>query len=270
MNNLKTWLCLCPEDGLFEWIKRPMTSAGFALERWMPGIEIPASCTGLVVRSPIRIGTVYVRVEKVWKRFLHARYPESKLITFGFWPAEHPNYIDLLQFPRPDKALTERALKASENVVFPDTQGLELLEKLGRFFRGHDDSRQDSVSAALKSITYRLDALAAAAESKPFGDALEYILDCRDLESMGPDQNEKDKMNPLFLWRQFYSRWEAYFPLFAWTPFGAESGRLNQCVLDVNLVFQNGLKDKQTLEAVCRNIGDLHSVLNLIKQDYAG
>ena len=163
----------------------------------LKGIDI------LLVVSPFYCNNIYISAEAIWKRYLHLNSPDAIMLTAGFKTAKHSNYLDLLQLPANPQAFISRAKTAAGKWEPPFSGGLNIAEKLRRFYQGHGD---DSVTDVLHTIIR--------------------IFSIADVELKQYQTPFEELKADLFVsnavttkWRELKNRWVNYLPFFQCLPF---------------------------------------------------
>ncbi|HMQ86376.1 MAG TPA: hypothetical protein PKB07_02230 [Flavilitoribacter sp.] len=149
-------------------------------------------------------------------------------------------------------------------------QSYDLIFKLYRFFKGHDDKAADSIIAGLETIRSRMQSLFLHYQNRqgqPYLELLENILNFMDLEE---DIRPVSPTSPIAIWENFKNRWDHYFPLFEWTPFYPELQTVNQLINRCFPFFQSGWKAETELTPTVNHLNQIHSTLQQIEDDYAG
>ena len=157
----------------------------------------------LLLVCPIYCCGVYLSVEAIWKRHLQLFSPETLLLIAGFKGDRHSNYLDLFNLPADlnDFLKNTRTAKEKWEPVF--SGGLDMKEKLKRFFQGHGD---ESVTDILHKILRVLNI--AQKEMDNYHTSYEELK----TELIHPSRlSEK--------WLELKNRWVNYYPFFEFLPF---------------------------------------------------
>ncbi len=149
-------------------------------------------------------GGLYTSVFEVWKRYLAHKSPRTKLLVGGYWSDNHPNFIPLLELS-PDFDFISRLEQAYETdeewLRQLNLQGIPLLDKLQRFFKGHSDEgiidTMSRVRQSLSNAFYQMD---------------DSMVDFKEVweETLRPRKEAC---------RMMLHRWKDYEPFFKCTPF---------------------------------------------------
>lgn len=157
----------------------------------------------LLVVSPFKCNNIYISAEAIWKRYLNLNSPDTILLTAGFKAVTHSNYLDLLQLPSNPHVLLSSAKAAADKWEPPFSGGLNIAEKLRRFYQGHGD---DSVTDVLHTII-RIFSIADV-ELKQYQTSFDELK-----ENLFVRNGVTEK------WRELKNRWINYTPFFQCLPF---------------------------------------------------
>lgn len=157
----------------------------------------------LLIVNPFRCNNIYISAEAIWKKHLHLNKPDTTLLTAGFKSVKHSNYIDLLQLPDDPHAFIAQAKVAAEKWDPPFSGGLNIEDKLKRFYQGHGD---DSVTDVLHTII-RIFSIANV-EMKQYGTSFDELR--ADLFFLNGVREK---------WVVLKNRWVNYLPFFRCLPF---------------------------------------------------
>lgn len=160
---------------------------------------------GVVAPAPAWGQAAYLSVEALWWRFLRQHYPTHRLLLASFQTSRHPNQLDLLALPEAPLAWRNLTEPAHQQEKPPASGGMDLEDKLRRFFSGHGE---DSVIAVIN----RLRLIVQMAEREVVMEQTPYPEVYRDL--LAPAQLAAK-------WSEWQNRWVNYYPLFQQTPFAA-------------------------------------------------
>lgn len=189
-------------DALNGYFKR----SGFNLKTFLlPSVDTAQinNSKYLLLISPFLINGIYVSAENIWKKYLYLEFPNTRLISVGFKKAEAKNHLDLLQRPKELKTFLQEAKKVSEDWSPIDTGGLNMQEKLNRFFEGHGkESVTDELEKILRILTIAKD------EINEFQVDYETVKKELILENRVPQK-----------WQYLNNRWYSYKPYFKCLPF---------------------------------------------------
>jgi len=182
----------------------------------------------IILSSPMYIDGVYVSAEGLWKNYLEYHTPEAILLIAGFLEAKHPNYLDLLKLPKKLEAVLSDAKTASDNWPPVTTDGLDMMEKIHRFFEGHgDESLTDAFDKILRTLRI------AGDELKVHNDSYEEVKNDLLLPSKLPAK-----------WTILKSRWANYFPYFQCLPFFELFKEIEQWLLEIDPFFETGCEQE--------------------------
>ncbi|MGH1433549.1 MAG: hypothetical protein ACRBG0_03720 [Lewinella sp.] len=174
--------------------------------------ELLPEAFGLMLLLPAWGSGAYLDSSCLWQHFLAAQYPHLRLLMASYEQVDHVNHLDLLRLADYDAAWWQQTQEAHITEELPYFTGIDLSEKLKRFFAGHGD---DSVVAVLSRIR------------------LVVQMASRELQKMQTPYSEiyADLVAPAQLankWREWRNRWINYYPLFEYTPL---AGNLEQIAL---------------------------------------
>lgn len=156
----------------------------------------------LILRSPVKVGSILVSPEQTWKKYLAEQAPNCKFIIAGFAEAQHRNYLDLLNLPNDFAGFVHHALTVAQDWEPINTGASDMSKKLDNFFSGHGkDSIVDILSKINVPLKMALDKYHRQ-EPKNFGKLASDFL-------FGLTDN----------WLDFERRWQRYFFLFHCLPY---------------------------------------------------
>lgn len=191
----------------------------------------PSDFTGipfLLIVSPFKCNKIYVSAEAIWKKFLYLNSPDTILLIAGFKSAKHSNYIDLLQLPTdPHKFLAE-ARSVAEKWNPPFSGGLNIEEKLQRFYQGHGD---ESVTDVLYTII-RIFSIADV-EMKQYGTSFEELREDLFIKNAVTQK-----------WQELKNRWVNYLPFFRCLPFWTVFSEVDQMFDHIDLFFNSEFSEE--------------------------
>lgn len=153
--------------------------------------------------SPLNCNNIYISPETIWKKYLQLNNPDAIFLTAGFKSVQHSNYLDLLQLPENLPAFIDQAKPASQKWEPPFSGGLDIKEKLRRFYQGHGD---ESVTDILYTII-RIFSIADV-EMKRYGTPFRELSQELFTQNAVPEK-----------WRELKNRWTNYLPFFQCLPF---------------------------------------------------
>lgn len=159
--------------------------------------------TYLCLCTPVFFHNTYMATAKLWKNYLSVHHPNTKLLTIGFQAASHSNHIDLLQWPANLKEYLAKAATVSESWQPVKEEGLDVEQRLHRFFEGHGD---ESLTDVLHKILRVL--IMARDEVKHHQVAYEEVY-----RELIKNSHIREK------WDLLINRWVNYLPYFRGLPF---------------------------------------------------
>ncbi len=237
----------------YPYVLRPLLCAqGYELIPYVIGDAIKGVFFFLF--SPVWISEHFISCDASWKKYLQAQHPQVKLITVGIQQAEHPNYIDMLRLPTDFQSFLAQAQPASAHWTPINTGGIDMQEKLQRFFEGHGTDSVDQVFSSLKmSITIIKDQIEAG-------------------EIFSRIRAEYDGYkNFIETWRILKNRFSNYYPFFKCLPFFFLLQKVHNLMSKINAFFEDESKmDVNFRELqIYEHIEEMHQILNEVKK-YAG
>lgn len=152
--------------------------------------------------SPAWSNGAYLSAGELWLRHIQHIKPGGKLLLAGYQAIQHPNYLDMLQLGSSPISWWDDAPDVMNMPELPILTGIDLMDKIHRFFAGHG---QDSVVAVLSRI--RLVTQMASRELQKMHTPYSEIYE----ELIAP-ANLAEK------WTEWRSRWVNYAPLFDFSP----------------------------------------------------
>lgn len=181
--------------------------------------------------SPAWSNGAYLSAGELWLRYLQHIKPQGKLLLAGYQAINHPNYLDMLQLGSSPISWWEEAPGVMEMPELPTLTGIDLMDKLHRFFAGHG---QDSVVAVLSRI--RLVTQMANRELQKMNTPYQEIYD----ELIAP-ANLAEK------WIEWRSRWVNYAPLFEFSPIANKLRIIAELASQIEEWMMVGGKDETLL-----------------------
>lgn len=194
--------------------------------------------------SPAWNGGAYLSGSELWLRYLLDVKPTGKLLLAGYQAFEHPNYLDMLTLGASPVNWWEDAPGVTTMPTLPALIGVDLMDKLHRFFAGHG---QDSVVAVLSRI--RLVVQMASRELKKMETPYSEIF----TELVKPAQLAEK-------WGEWRSRWINYAPLFEFSPI---AGKL-QAITQASQQLEAWMLAEGVEEAPLRD-GRILEILNFVR-----
>ena len=207
--------------------------------------ELPSSY-GVMLLLPAWGGDLFLAPQNLWYRFLIQKHSHLRLFFVSYQQLSYCNHFDLLELNTYTKDDWLRVPNIAEMPKIPDFEGIDLQDKLKRFFAGHG---QDSVVATLSRI--RLVVQMASREFSGMQTPYEDIF----RELVQPAQLHKK-------WVEWKNRWIYYYPLFQYTPFAANLKKIATLTNTLEEWMRSGGQD----EALIRN-GQVLSVLNEVRSE---
>lgn len=228
-----------------------LTQQEYTLLSWPPKQsereELMASADAFMIFSPLLIKGNYIAAEELWKRYLELHSPHLKLICASFRAAQGSNDVDLLNLPGDWADFLEQAQPIGQLGAFTPCGGLDLCEKLSRFFAGHG---QESVIALLN----RLRMLVQMAH--------------REVVQLNANYDEvySELLAPAALahkWAEWQNRWDNYAAFFQAAPFADVFNHLEEVMPPLAQWMQQGGIDPAPLRE-----GKVLAVLDEIKREF--
>lgn len=161
---------------------------------------------GIMLMLPVWGGNAYLSSVALWQQYLQAQAPKARLVMASFQSDfQHSNHLDILRLSDYHATWWDDCQTVDHMEELPPLIGVDLSEKLKRFFAGHG---QDSIVAVLSRIR------------------LVVQMASRELQKMDTPYEEifQDLVAPAELglkWREWRNRWINYYPLFEYTPIAA-------------------------------------------------
>lgn len=182
----------------------------------------------IILSSPIYVDGVYVSAEGLWKNYLEYHCPKAILLIASFTEVSHSNYLDLLQLPDKFADFLPKAKLANEKWGPVKSDGLDMMEKIHRFFEGHgDESLTDAFDKILRTLRIA-------------GDELK-------VHHATYEEVKKELLLPNNLpakWIVLKSRWANYFPYFQCLPFFDYFKQIETCLLEIDPFFETGCEQE--------------------------
>lgn len=235
-----------------------VTHAGFRLQRINPVEEhwqslLPEAFALLLVLPAWGRGAC-LNPLPLWQKHLAEHSPDVRLLMTSYEAIDHRNHIDLLRIVDYDANWWKQTLPMHSIDGFPAFTGIELGEKLKRFFDGHGD---ESVVAVLSRIR-RVVQMAS-----------------RELHEMQTPYAEiyTDLVAPAQLadkWREWRNRWINYYPLFTQTPLAGRLEKIAQLTKGIEPWMLDGGKNEKPLAhgTVLQVLNEMREQLQYIEQQY--
>jgi len=210
------------------------------------------SVTTLLLFTPFGYEGQYIAAQKIWAHYLRTQQPGVRFFTAGTSKAQSgvTNHLDLLDLPGslPDFFLQADSARPAQVV---DTEGVQLHDKLVRFFDGHG---KESIFDVLSDITRLLGMAESAAQR--YGDPFETV--------------KTDFLNKLPLrWTELKNRWNNYYALLLCLPVAAVLQKTDMLIAEadrrymVQICTDERLYQDQTLLNL---LHDIHKLLLKVQQ----
>ncbi len=219
-------------------------------ENWT---EELSSAHALALFVPIWGKSSFLAVEQLWAQFLLRKATNCALLLVGYQASQASNYLDLLQLPSYNEDWLDNMQPVALSEL-PPLQGVDVAEKLKRFFAGHG---QDSVVAVLSRL--RLIAQMAQREvvqmGTPYEEAYQELLRPSDLPRK---------------WAEWRNRWVNYYPLFRYTPFALVMEQIARKLGSLESWMSGGGREADPLVngQVLEVLNFVREQLSQIEQDY--
>ena len=181
----------------------------------------------LILLAPAWHEGRYLATEAIWKRHFETEAPQSKLILTGFSRATNQNYLDLLALPDNWDKWCAQARTCGEDWQPAPSGGLDLEDKLRRFFAGHGDN---SIIALLTRL--HLLVQLAQREVVQYGTPYAEVY----AEVVEPAQ-------PARKWAEWRNRWENYVPYFSLLPFADQLRQVDAQIRQLGPWLEAGARD---------------------------
>ena len=200
---------------------------------------------GLMLMLPTWGANAYLSPVALWQQYLQKAAPDIRLIMASFQSDfQHSNHLDILRLTDYSTSWWEQCQLVGHMEELPPLIGVDLSEKLSRFFAGHG---KDSIVAVLSRIR------------------LVVQMASRELSKMDTPYDEiyRDLVEPAELaqkWREWRNRWINYYPLFEHTPIATRLKQIAKQTDGVEAWMAAGGKDEEPL----RN-GSILQVLNEVR-----
>lgn len=220
---------------------------GYELVKYEIGAEIDQETSIFILFSPVKCNDRYVSCDASWKQYFQKKNADIRFITVGFAKAPQDedaqkNYMDLLKLPADFDAFFAAALKASGDWTPAYTGGIDMQEKLQRFFEGHGMDSVDQVFSSVKANINFIDGRLKR------GYKLETI--CREYSGF-----------PIFIerWTIFRNRFSNYYPFFKCLPFFSLLEKIYNLTEKIDPFFQSG----NQVEALYRELKVSERILEI-------
>lgn len=156
----------------------------------------------VMLMAPIWHHHAFLNTVPLWERHLAVARPDVRLLVASCQNIVHPNHLDLLRLPQVPTEWWDNTLPLGRATSFPAFEGVDVMDKLHRFFAGHG---QDSIVAVLSRIR------------------LVVQMASRELHKMHTPYDDiyVDLVQPTHLkqkWQDWGNRWINYYPYFENTP----------------------------------------------------
>lgn len=216
--------------------------------------KVPEDFEVMLIFSPLRTFSIATLPELIWKKFLSQQNPNIKLIIASFKKTGHPNHIDLLNLPSNFVRFTQRSKTVAEVWIPVELEGLDLQEKLNRFYEGHG---QESIIDSLGKILRKIKIINNELKNKTstYQEVATAIL----------DSNYHTEQ-----WQRFRTRWKSYMSIFTYLPFYDELKLLEERIETISPFFhENGSTESSYINLNCYdNFFYIYDKLERLKKQY--
>lgn len=210
---------------------------------------------GLMLMLPMWGANAYLSPVALWQQYLQKTVPEIRLIIASFQSDfQHPNHLDILRLTDYSASWWDQCQLVDHMEELPPLIGVDLSEKLSRFFAGHG---QDSIVAVLSRIR------------------LVVQMASRELSKMDTPYDEiyRDLVEPAELdqkWREWRNRWINYYPLFEHTPIATRLKQIAKQTDGVEAWMVAGGKDEEPLRdgSILQVLNEVRTQLQQIENQY--
>ncbi len=237
-----------------------LTQHGYTLNPWPKGEESQReallSAEAFLLFVPLLHNDQYLAAENLWKHYLELHTPQLKLVCAGFRVGQSGNDLDLLDLPPDPVAFFESALPAGEYWWPTPSGGLDLNDKLRRFFAGHGN---ESMLALLNRLRMLLQ------------------LAHREVVDMGVPYEEvyQDLLAPASLsrkWAEWQSRWDNYANYFQMAPFAEVFDQITRILPPLARWMQEEGRDPDLLRQgkALAILDDIRSAFTKVEEIYVG
>ncbi len=238
-------------ESKFSGLGRPVHKYSLPLKNEVPEI---GQDDVLVIQEPIFINNNYLSASFSWKNYLKLHSPRAVLLSAGFGNLQDANYLDLLKLPADIEEVFFHARMAEEEWVPCTTGGIDVQEKIFRFFEGHgDDSVTDELHKMLRICKIARDELKI------------HEADFTEV------RNELLLPNKLsHKWNVLQSRWQFYMPYFECLPYYQDFAKLGSLFKTIAPFFANECTEESIFwETRCvKNLELLKTGLEKIENSY--
>lgn len=199
-------------------------------------------------------GKTFLAPENLWYQFLRNNYSHLRLFFVSYQVNDHANHFDLLNLKNYSPEHWLQVPNVAEMNSLPNFEGLDLNDKLRRFFAGHG---QDSVVAVLTRI--RLVVQMASREVLRMDTPYEEIFE----ELVQPAQIH-------LKWTEWRNRWIHYYPLFQYTPFADRMSKVATASATLEEWMSSGGQDQEPLKngRVLNVLNEVRTELKAIEEEY--
>jgi hypothetical protein len=239
-------------------LKNYLRSAGGIFQTLLPINEnldkAVLQTDAVLLFSPAWNNGAYLSTGELWLRYMQQIKPEGKLLLAGYQAVEHPNYLDMLQLGASSVSWWQKAPRVKDMPELPTLTGIDLMDKLHRFFAGHG---QDSVVAVLSRI--RLVTQMASRELQKTQTPYQEIYK----ELIAPAELAKK-------WSEWRSRWINYAPLFEFSPIANKLRIIAELASQIETwMMAGGVNEQQLLDgSVLEVLNKMRAELQQIEHQY--
>ncbi|MCB0628997.1 MAG: hypothetical protein R2824_09785 [Saprospiraceae bacterium] len=198
--------------------------------------------------SPLWCHQHFISADVNWKNYLNQHHPETKLISVGVCPARSDNYVDLLRPPEDFTIFLKKAKICSAEWTPVDTCGLDMNQKLKRFFDGHgNESVQESFNRLLRRFRIVNDEISTGTS---YREVYQELLQATQTPAT---------------WQKLVNRWQAYYSFFECLPFYSTFEKVNDLLTEVQPYFDEQCQSDNQLQNL-HIIDKIESINRLLKE----
>jgi hypothetical protein len=232
------------QDRLSDKLKALLKAEGLTMVPWEAAGDT-SDLDVVMLYSPLYCNDTYVDYEGLWHNYLKKYVPKCKLIIAGLTRKSPSNYLYLFEPPSSLSLFFQSAQPLHLTIPTGNSEGLSGTQLMYKFYMGHG---KDSIMAALKK--FRSISETVSNELKK-GTPVDELI-------QGYIEPTKTVQN----WREFYLRWEFFFPWASCMPMHETFQEVNTMVKEVDNFLKNGELDL-TLFA---DLGRILTIENILDQ----
>jgi len=220
------------------------------------GVSELEKVDALLLHAPIKVYEEYIYYGEIWKAYLLHQKIEVKLIEVGFGPVHSKNYLNLLELPNQLEGVLHNAESIKMTALQPFSVGIDLREKMKRFWDGHG---KESVGEVLYKIKRKIHLIDRELERGDW--AYKKII-----ETYFDDNYIQQQ------WQKFINRWNYYAPYFKYSPFCHKFTNINQIISSIHPFFKDDFNEEQFFHSldVWKNISEVQLTLADLMEHYGG